>query len=200
MYLYALYFVSSTSVVNWWSAQGAAWTLWPIFHMECQEKWGWLVNAKQASQIFTPAMKKICNYWVLLSRVQGCDFSCKILIAATSIERWVGTKYFPIINWCVAKKIFLRCRMCPNPPFVSQLYVFFLPANCRLQFKSCVHKLDVISILNTIGYNKASRYLLFSIWLPCNFGVGETSSVHICIFDIVDVGSLESRVVRSANK
>ena len=48
------YFVSSTSVVNWWSTQGAGWTLWAIFHME--EKWGWWGNTNQVSRVFTPAI------------------------------------------------------------------------------------------------------------------------------------------------
>ena len=186
MYLYALYFVSSTSVVNWWSAQGAAWTLWPIFHMECKEKWGWLVNAKQASQIFTPAIKKYATIGYCYPVYKGAISVVRFwLLLQASKSGLVQNISLPSID-VLQKKYIPALQNVSKSSICITVICFFsgypLPANCRLQFKSCVHKLDVISILNTIGYNKASRYLLFSIWFPCHFGVVKTSSVHICIF------------------
>ena len=49
------------------------------------KKMGLVGKCQAGLSNFHPSHKKICNHWVLLSRVQGCDFSCKILIAATSI-------------------------------------------------------------------------------------------------------------------
>ena len=105
---------------------------WKIFFTWNLRKMGLLGKCQAGLSKFHPSHRyKRCVHWVLLSRVQGYNSSCTILIAATSKVGWY--KIFPFYQWHCCKK------MRPNPSFVSQSHVFH--RTICLQITGCNLKL-----------------------------------------------------------